>query len=262
MKTQLKNRSGEVLRDVEVSDALFALPLTMRLKGLLHQAVVRQRANARTGQASVKTRSEVAGSTRKLFPQKGTGRARMGTIRSPIRRGGGVAFGPRPRSYSQRMPKKMRRLAIRGALSAKAADGRMAIVDDLGFEQPKTKEMVQVLDALKARKSVLLVTPEPREALIKSAGNLDKVKTLPARYLNVYDLLAHEHLVIELEAVRRAEDLWAPGGRTIEEEPAPKPKAKRKPRAKKATAEAKAKAKEVDPTPEPEAVPETETEES
>ena len=253
MKTQLKNRSGEVLRDVEVSDGLFAIPLTMRLKGLLHQAVVRQRANGRKGRPSVKSRSEVVGSTRKLFPQKGTGRARAGSIRSPLRRGGGVAFGPQPRSFSQRMPKKMRRLAIRGALSAKAADGRMAIVDDLGIEQPRTKEMVELLDALKAKKSVLVVTPEPREALIKSAGNLERVKTLPARYLNVYDVLAHEHLIIELEAVRTAEDLWAPGGRTVEEEPKKKAPAKRKPRAKKPTPEANTETDEPDPTPEPEA---------
>lgn len=254
MKAQLKNRSGEILRDVELNDGLFALPISTRLKGLLHQAVVRQQANARTGQASVKSRSDVAGSTRKLFPQKGTGRARAGSIRSPLRRGGGVAFGPQPRSYSQRMPKKMRRLAIRGALSAKVADGRMAIVDDLGFEQPRTKDMMQVLDALNANKSVLVVTPEPREALIKSAGNLDRVKTLPARYLNVYDVLSHEHLVIELEAVRRAEDLWAPGGRTIEEEPAPgKAPAKRRPRAKKVEPVAKAEAAEPEAAPEPEA---------
>lgn len=245
-----------MLRDVELSDDLFALPISTKLKGLLHQAVVRQQANSRKGVASVKTRAEVRGSTRKLFPQKGTGRARAGSIRSPLRRGGGVAFGPQPRSYAQRMPKKMRRLAIRGALSAKVADGRMAIVDDLGFEQPRTKDMMQVLDALKAKKSVLVVTPEPREALIKSAGNLDRVKTLPARYLNVYDVLAHEHLVIELEAVRRAEDLWAPGGRSIDEEPTPKKApAKRKPRAKKAAPAAKAK------TPEPEVAPEPDTKE-
>lgn len=256
MKAQLKNRSGEVLRDVELNDGLFALPISARLKGLLHQAVVRQQANARKGRASVKTRAEVRGSTRKLFPQKGTGRARAGGIRSPLRRGGGVAFGPQPRSYAQRMPKKMRRLAIRGALSAKAADGRMAIVDDLGFEQPRTKEMMQVLDALNANKSVLLVTPEPREALIRSAWNLKRVKTLPARYLNVYDVLAHEHLVIELEAVRRAEDLWAPGGRTVEEEPAPKKAApKRKPRGKKVASAPKA------GTPEPEAAPAPEAKE-
>lgn len=253
MKAQLKNRSGEVVRDVELNDGLFALPISTKLKGLLHQAVVRQQANARKGGASVKTRSEVRGSTRKLFPQKGTGRARGGSIRSPLRRGGGVAFGPQPRSYAQRMPKKMRRLAIRGALSAKLADGRMAIVDDLGFEQPRTKEMMQLLDALQANRSVLVVTPEPREALIKSAGNLERVKTLPARYLNVYDVLAHDHLVIELEAVRRAEDLWAPGGRTVEEVPAPKKApAKRKPRAKKATSPAKAEAPVPEPTPAPE----------
>ena len=242
-----------MLRDVELSDGLFALPISTKLKGLLHQAVVRQQANARKGGASVKTRAEVRGSTRKLFPQKGTGRARAGGIRSPLRRGGGVTFGPQPRSYAQRMPKKMRRLAIRGALSAKVADGRMAIVDDLGFEQPRTKEMMQVLDSLKANKSVLVVTPEPREALIKSAGNMARVKTLPARYLNVYDVLAHEHLVIELEAVRQAEDLWAPGGRTVEEEPVPKKApAKRKPRAKKGASAAKAETAEPKAAPDPE----------
>ena len=243
------------MREVEVSDDLFAVPLTRRLKGLLHQAVVRQRANGRKGRPSVKNRSEVTGSTRKLFPQKGTGRARAGSIRSPLRRGGGVAFGPQPRSYSQRMPKKMRRLAIRGALSAKVADGRIVIVDNLGFEQPRTKDMVQLLDSLKAKKSVLMVTPEPREALIKSAGNLDRVKTLPARYLNVYDLLAHEHLIIELEAVRTAEDLWAPGGRTVEEEP-------KAPAAQKPAAMAEPETPELESTPEPESTPETETEES
>ena len=243
------------MREVEVSDDLFAVPLTRRLKGLLHQAVVRQRANARKGRPSVKNRSEVTGSTRKLFPQKGTGRARAGSIRSPLRRGGGVAFGPQPRSYSQRMPKKMRRLAIRGALSAKVADGRIVIVDNLGFEQPRTKDMVQLLDTLKAKKSVLMVTPEPRKALIKSAGNLDRVKTLPARYLNVYDLLAHEHLIIELEAVRTAEDLWAPGGRTVEEEP-------KAPAAQKPAAMAKPETPEPESNPEPESTPETETEES
>ena len=243
------------MREVEVSDDLFAVPLTRKLKGLLHQAVVRQRANGRKGRPSVKNRSEVTGSTRKLFPQKGTGRARAGSIRSPLRRGGGVAFGPQPRSYSQRMPKKMRRLAIRGALSAKVADGRIVIVDNLGFEQPRTKDMVQLLDSLKAKKSVLMVTPEPREALIKSAGNLDRVKTLPARYLNVYDLLAHEHLIIELEAVRTAEDLWAPGGRTVEEEP-------KAPAALKPAAMAEPETSEPESTPERESTPETETEES
>ena len=243
------------MREVEVSDGLFAIPLTRRLKGLLHQAVVRQRANGRKGRPSVKNRSEVSGSTRKLFPQKGTGRARAGSIRSPLRRGGGVAFGPQPRSYSQRMPKKMRRLAIRGALSAKVADGCIVIVDNLGFEQPRTKDMVQLLDSLKAKKSVLMVTPEPREALIKSAGNLDRVKTLPARYLNVYDLLAHEHLIIELEAVRTAEDLWAPGGRTVEEEP-------KAPAAQKPASIAEPETPEPESNPEPESTPETETEET
>ena len=212
MQIPLKNSSGKVVREIAVSDGLFGLPLTSNLRGLIHQAVTRQRANARSGTASTKTRARVIGSTRKLFPQKGTGRARAGSIKSPLRRGGGVAFGPHPRSYRQRMPKKMRRLAIRGALSFKVADGRLIVVDSLDIKEPKTREMVKVLTALGLETSALVVTPEPQENAVKSARNLQRVKTLPARYLNVLDLLTYDLLVMELGAVRKAEELWAPEG--------------------------------------------------
>ena len=228
MQIPLKNSLGKVVREIVVSDGLFGLPLTNNLRGVIHQAVTRQRANSRSGTASTKTRAQVVGSTRKLFPQKGTGRARAGSVKSPLRRGGGRAFGPHPRSYRQRMPKKMRRLAIRGALSSKVADGRLTVVDNLGIKGPRTKEMVKVLTALGLESSALVVTPEPQESAVKSARNLQRVKTLPARYLNVLDLLTYDLLVMELGAVRKAEELWAPEGPPPED-----PQEETKPAAKK-----------------------------
>ncbi|MFQ5933457.1 MAG: 50S ribosomal protein L4 [Dehalococcoidia bacterium] len=211
MQLPLKNASGKVVRRVEVSDALFGLPITRALRGVIHQAVVRQRANARQGNAATKTRGQVVGSTRKLFIQKGTGRARAGSIRSPLRRGGGIAFGPHPRSYHKRMPKKMRRLALRGALSSKAADERLVVVNNFGIKEPRTSQMFQTLAALGATSTALVVTPEPQKSVIKSARNLQGVKTLPAPYLNPLDVLSYDLLVMELAAVRKAEEIWASG---------------------------------------------------
>ena len=210
MKIPLVDASGKEVKKVEVKDSLFGLLITPALRGVIHQAVVRQQANARRGTAASKTRGQVAGSTRKLFIQKGTGRARAGSIRSPVRRGGGVAFGPQPRSYRKKMPKKMRRLALKGVLSAKLADDRLVVVDDLDIKEPRTSDMVLRLSALGATTSALVVTPEPQESVIKSARNLDRVTTLPAPYLNVVDLLRHDLVVMELEAVRKAEEIWAP----------------------------------------------------
>ena len=248
MQVPLKNASGKVVKKVEVSDALFGLPITNSLRGVIHQAVVRQRANARQGTASTKTRGVVAGSTRKLFAQKGTGRARQGGIRSPLRRHGGITFGPHPRSYRQRMPRKMRQLALRGAFSSKASEDRLVVVNDLKAAKPNTKWMLQVLTALGVTSSALVVTPEPREGLIKSVRNLHRIKSLPAPYLNVLDLLTYDLLVMELSAVRKAEEIWAPADarpKDDEEEepeagtkeagkkaPAPKKRVIRKPRAK------------------------------
>jgi large subunit ribosomal protein L4 len=206
------SRAGEVIKNIELSDDVFAVPFN---EAVVHQALVRQRANARQGTASTKTRSQVAGSTGKLFRQKHTGMARAGSKKSPIRRGGGVTFGPKPRDYRQDMPKKMRQLAIRCVLSAKARDAELKVTEELNFDRPKTKEMAGVLAALGVDSSVLIVTDMPQEGLVKSAHNLVGVKTLPANILNVVDMLSYKVLLMTESAVRRAERLWGSGHASV-----------------------------------------------
>ena len=205
MQVPVHNVAGEVVDHIEISEQVFGVPFN---QAVVHQVVVRQRANARQGTASTKTRSEVSGSTRKLFRQKGTGFARAGGIRSPLRRGGGIIFGPKPRSYRQAMPKKMRRLALRCVLSAKVRDEELVILEQLGLDQPKTKEMVRILAALGVDSSVLIVTLEPEENVFKSARNLTGIKIMPASLLNVVDILSHKMLLMTVAAVRKAEELW------------------------------------------------------
>ena len=208
MQAPVYNLAGEVVEHIEVSDQVFNIPFN---EAVVHQAMVRQRANARQGTASTKTRSEVSGSSRKLYRQKNTGAARAGSIRSPLRRGGGIVFGPQPRSYRQAMPKKMRRLALRCMLSAKARDDNLMIVEALKLDEPKTKEMVRILSTLKVEPSVLIVTAESETNVIKAARNLVGVKTLPANLLNVVDLLSSKMLLMEVAAVRKAEQFWGGG---------------------------------------------------
>ncbi len=205
MQVSVYNTEGQVIDQIELDESVFGVPSN---EAVVHQALVRQRANARVGTASTKTRSEVSGSTRKLFRQKHTGFARAGSRRPPTRRGGGVAFGPHPRSYRQAMPKKMRRLALRCVLSAKVADGELLVVDSFGLEQPSTKRVVYILRTLGIESSVLLVTGDPEINVVKSARNVEKAKTLPASMLNVVDLLAHRMLLMTVDAVRRAEATW------------------------------------------------------
>jgi large subunit ribosomal protein L4 len=197
--------SGEVVKHIEVSDNVFAVPFN---EAVVHQAVVRQKANARQGTASTKTRGEVTGSTRKLYRQKHTGMARAGSRRSPTRRGGGIIFGPKPRSYHQEMPKKMRRLALRCALSAKVRDEKLTVLEKLELEQPKTRQMEGILATLGVDSTALIVTGEPEENVVKSARNLAGVKTLPANILNVVDILSYKRLLMTEAAVRKAEELW------------------------------------------------------
>jgi large subunit ribosomal protein L4 len=197
--------AGEVVKQIEISDHVFGVPFN---EAVVHQAVVRQQANARQGTAKTKTRGEVSATGAKLFRQKHTGQARAGSRRSPIRRGGGIIFGPRPRSYRQAMPKKMRRLALRCALSAKAKDEELKVVEQFEFLEPRAREMQKVLMALGAPSSVLLVTAAPEGNVVKSARNLGGVKTMPADILNVVDILSHRGLLMTEAAVRRAEDLW------------------------------------------------------
>ena len=205
MEVPVYSLAGEVVKHIEISDRVFDVPFN---QAVVHQALVRQRANARQGTASTKTRGEVSASTRKLFRQKHTGMARAGSRKSPLRRGGGIVFGPHPRSYRQAMPKKMRRLALRCVLSAKARDGELKILEELKLDQPKTKEMAQILAALGVDSSALIATSEAEENVIKSARNLAGIKTLPAHILNVVDLLSYKMLLMTESAVRKAEQLW------------------------------------------------------
>jgi len=199
------NNAGQEIDKIEVDATVFGIEPN---EAVVHQALVRQRANARQGTADTKTRREVSGSSRKLYRQKHTGQARAGNRRSPLRRGGGIIFGPHPRSYRQAMPKKMRRLALRSVLSAKVADGELKVIDSFGMEQPQTSQMEQILKTLGIATSALLVTAEPDMNVVKSARNLERVKTLPANMLNVVDLLSYSELLLTVDAVRRIEEVW------------------------------------------------------
>ena len=214
MQAPVYGPTGDVVDNVEISDAVFGVPFN---EAVVHQAVVRQRANARQGTHSTKTRGEVVGSTRKLFRQKGTGNARAGAITSPLRRGGGITFGPKPRSYRQAMPKKMRRLALKCALSAKLRDGELVILQALDMEQPGTAEMAGILKAVNVDSTALVVTSDSRPNVVKSARNLPGIATRPAPILNVVDVLANKMLVMELAAVRKAEEIWGGARETSEE---------------------------------------------
>jgi len=196
MQVPLRNMQGEIVGEVELRDDIFGVPLTPATKAVMHQALLRQLANARLGTHDTKTRGEVSGGGRKIWRQKGTGRARQGSIRAPHWRHGGVVFGPHPRSYAQKMPRKMRRLALRAALSAKAADQQIVVLDELALEAPKTKQMLQVLGALKLDSSVLILLPAKDAAVEMSARNLPRVKTLLANYLNVRDLLGYDYVLM------------------------------------------------------------------
>lgn len=191
--------------DLELSETVFGAPVN---EGLVHQAVVRYLANQRQGTASTKTRGEVSGGGRKPWRQKGTGRARQGSIRAPQWVGGGTVFGPKPRDYRQAMPKKARRAALRSALSSKVASGELLVLDELTFEQPKTKKMVEVLQNLKAAgASALVVTGELDRNVILSARNIPGVGTTRAGDLNVYDVVAHARLIATKDAIAKIEEV-------------------------------------------------------
>lgn len=202
MQVPLMNMQGQQVGTVELSDAIFAAEINIPV---MHQALVRQLANRRLGTHNTKTRSDVSGGGRKPWRQKGTGRARQGSIRAPHWRGGGVVFGPHPRSYEQRMPRKMRRLALRSALSAKAQEQQVVVLDDLTLEAPRTRAIADMLKALDIKRSALLLLPERNPNVELSARNLPHVKTLRAHYLNVRDLLGYETLVMPQQALAAIE---------------------------------------------------------
>lgn len=194
---------------VELSDDVFGIEPNIPV---MHQAHLRQLANARLGTSNTLTRGEVRGGGRKPWRQKGTGRARQGSIRSPQWRGGGVVFGPHPRSYDQKLPKKMRRLAIKSVLSAKALDDQIVVVSGLAEMEPKTKRMIDLLKALPAsqRSTLIVIGPAAEQTTIyRAAGNLENVKIIRAGYVNVHDVLRHERLLLTTEAVDTIHGLWA-----------------------------------------------------
>ena len=197
--------NGEVVDQVELSQAIFDLPFN---EAVVHQAMTRQLASRRQGTASTKTRGEVVGSTRKLYSQKHTGRAQRGHIKSPLLRGGGVVFGPKPRTYRQSMPKKMSKLALKFLLSAKVREGNIKLVQELDFKGPKTKDMINVLSSLGIDSPTLILTAQSTPNVFKSAANLPKVKVLPSALINVLDLLSYEMLVATVPAIRNIEQIW------------------------------------------------------
>ncbi len=186
------NSEAEKISQVELADAIFDVPVK---QDILHDVVVMQLASRRAGSASVKHRSDVKGSRRKLFRQKGTGRARRGDIKSPLLRGGGSVFGPDPRSYAYKAPKKVRRLALKMALSSKLKENKIIVLDRFDLESIKTKAFVQILDRINAQKP-LIVIPEKNETLELSSRNVPGVKVMRTEGLNVYDILKYDHLVL------------------------------------------------------------------
>jgi len=209
MKLPVLNAEGKELRRLDVDDSVFGITPN---QAVLHQAFVTQRNNQRAGTAHTKTRAMVQGSTRKIRMQKYTGRARHGGIRAPIFVGGGVAFGPQTRDFGLALNKKMRRLAIRSALSGKVADGELIVIDELTFKAPRTKEVLRVLRNVGIERSALIVTGQPDRTVLASARNLEKTKVLPAAYLNVADMLNHRHVLMTEDAVKVAEGLWGRKG--------------------------------------------------
>ena len=205
-QTTLYARTGEAIGTVELSDELFAAPVNA---AVLHQVVTAQLAGRRLGTSDTKTRGEVAGGGKKPYRQKGTGRARQGSRRAPHFTGGGVVFGPHPRSYAQRLPRKMKRLALRGALTAKFGGDAIRVLDAFGLEAIKTKELLSVLGNLKVAGRVVIVAPARDERLDLSARNLPRVAVLLADSLNVVDLLNADTIVIEQSALARLEEVYA-----------------------------------------------------
>ena len=196
------NLQNEKISEIELNDAVFAVPIK---KHVLHQVVVGQLSSRRSGTAATKGRSDVQCSGSKLWRQKGTGRARVGRGSSPTRKGGGVAFGPSPRDYSQKIPKKVKRLALRMALTDKFQDNQLIIVDDFSFPEIKTKKFMETMRRFDVKKA-LLVTGARSENLEKSSKNVPLIKVMRYEGLNVYDLLKYDHLLIEQPAVQKIEE--------------------------------------------------------
>lgn len=205
MKIPVHNIGGSAVDEIELDESLFDVPFR---QGVVHQAVTRLLANRRQGTASTKTRGEVSGSTRKLYAQKGTGRARRGSIKSPLLRGGGIVFGPSPRSYRQRMPRKMRRLAFACALSFKVREGSLWVVDDFGWDVPRTKDVAALLASIGKASSVLIVVPETQPILALSARNVQGATVRQSAVVSTLDVMTSDRLIVTVPALRKIEEIW------------------------------------------------------
>lgn len=205
-KVALYNQNGSTAGDIELNDSVFGIEPN---ESVVFDAILMQRASLRQGTHKVNNRSEVRGGGRKPWRQKGTGRARQGSIRSPQWRGGGIVFGPTPRSYAYKLPKKVRRLAIKSALSSKVNDNNLIVLEDLNLDAVKTKEMAAILKGLSIEKKALIVTADANETVELSARNLPGVTVVEANGINVLDVVGHEKLVMTKAAVEKVEEVLA-----------------------------------------------------
>ena len=205
-KVTMLNMAGDTAGDIELKDDIFGIEIN---EYAVHAVIKNYLANQRQGTQSAKTRAEVRGGGRKPFRQKGTGRARQGSRTSPNHVGGGIVFAPKPRSYRYTVPKKVRRLAMKSALSSKVAEQEIIVLDSLHLDAPKTKDMIKVLANVKAAKKALIVTDEKNENVVRSAANIPGVKTTMVGQLNVYDIINHVSFIVTKDAINKIEEVYS-----------------------------------------------------
>lgn len=205
-KVTMLNMAGQEAGELELKDEIFGIEPN---QNAVHAVIKNILANRRQGTQSAKTRAEVRGGGRKPFRQKGTGRHRQGSSTDPSQVGGGVVFAPKPRNYRYTLPKKLRRLAMLSALSSKAAEKELIVIDEIKFEQPKTKEMVKMLENIKAEKKALIVMAEKDENTVRSAANIPGVRTALVTTMNVYDIINHTNFIVTKEAVKKIEEVYS-----------------------------------------------------
>ena len=206
-KVTMLNMAGEAVGDIELKDEIFGLEEVSEFA--VHEVIKNYLANQRQGTQSAKTRGEVRGGGRKPFRQKGTGRGRQGSLTSPSHIGGGVVFAPKPRDYSYSVPKKVKRLALKSVLTSKVNDGEIIVLDSLSFEAPKTKEMIKVLENIKADKKAIIVTAAKDENVVRSASNIPGIETANVGNMNVYQLVNANSLIVTQDAIRKIEEVYS-----------------------------------------------------
>lgn len=205
-KVTMLDMSGKAVGDIELADKIFAIEPN---EHAVHDTIKNYLANQRQGTQSAKNRGEVRGGGRKPFRQKGTGRHRQGSSTDPSQIGGGVVFAPKPRDYRYSIPKKVKRLALKSALSSKLKEDELIVIDSIKFEAPKTKDMIKMLDAVKAEKKALIVTSEKDENIIRSASNIKGVRTALVSTMNVYEIVNHYSLILTKDAAKKIEEVYA-----------------------------------------------------